>query len=193
MSQITTPFLKNHIVFSSIDHPGKLSVIYYTNPFICDMHCFYCHNRNESIELLKKGHKEVLEVLKINELIKSIQFYKLLGAELIIISGGEPLFNKKFIKFIKKYRKELDLPIRIDTNGQSPEIMEELDGLVNGYAIDIKIKSLDFIYEEEHKKDVEKKLGIKDINKYVDNLKRSIDIAIDLPYTLIRESGAGLL
>jgi len=187
MSSAYTPFLKNNVVFSSRDHPGLFSVVYFTNPLICNMGCYYCHNRNESIHLLKDGHEEVLEKFKYKEFINSLEFYKTLGAELVVISGGEPLFNNRFIKFIKKFRNVIDLPVRIDTNGQLPEIMQEIGTYVDGYAVDIKIKIKDK-YEEEEKSIYEKKLGIKNIYRYIENLNKAIDIAQKYKYSLIRKS-----
>lgn len=185
MPKVVTPFLKNHVVFSSIDHPGILSTLYYTNPLVCNMYCFYCHNKNEYISLLKSGDKSALDFLLLEEFFDSVKFYKMLGSELVIFSGGEPLFNRKFLNFIKKYRKYIDLPVRIDTNGMNPDVMEELSGLVDGYAIRIKVKDIYNDKDEEQISYVRDKLGVKNPVEYFVKVRRSIELSAGLPFTII--------
>ena len=55
--------------------------------------------------------------------------------------GGEPLFKNDIIPFIKKI-KLLGYAVKIDTNGSTPEILEEIvvNKLADFIAMDLKTK-----------------------------------------------------
>lgn len=129
MLKTETPFYSSFIPLSTIDSPGRLSLVLFTDFNVCNLYCRSCHNRM---------NKSYSEFLSLDELISIIEYYKTLGVDLLIISGGEPLFNDSFIDFLKRYRNEISLPIRIDTNGTLPDKMLEVFDYVDGYAVDIK-------------------------------------------------------
>lgn len=179
-----TPFLRNSVILSDKDHPGKLAVVLFVNTLICNMNCIFCHNKNDTIYRLKNGDNEVLKTLTIGELMKELEFYEMFDFELVIICGGEPTVNRKFIKFIEKHRKLIEHPIRIDTNGQHIDNIKFLKQYAEGFAINIKV-DIDRNYSKKEIEYIEKSLGIRSFNIYKENLKKAIDLCYNMPYTII--------
>ena len=111
---------------SLIDYPGKVaSVIFFPG---CNLRCPYCHNPD-----LVYGRTEGL--LHRNEVIEYVKFRApLLGG--VVLSGGEPLLYPDTPDFIKIIRNASGLPVKMDTNGLTPHILENLD--VDYIALDFK-------------------------------------------------------
>jgi pyruvate formate lyase activating enzyme len=115
---------------SFVDFPGKLSAVVFTPG--CNMNCFYCHNRM----LISSGNSE--------ELVDEDSFLDMLSdrkgfLDGVVVSGGEPTLQKDLGDFIKKV-KGLGYPVKLDTNGTNPKVIESLidKGLVDYIAMDIK-------------------------------------------------------
>jgi pyruvate formate lyase activating enzyme len=174
-----TPFLKNHILFSCGDHPGKLALIVYVNVLKCNLNCMDCHNKNEA----KKSNETMRRMTNVQ--FKDRLFIgKSMGCELLVISGGEPtIYTEQIIEAI--IENNVGLPIRIDTNGQFPESIDTLKKVANGFAIDIKIPILKK-YTDEQEERFSKILGISDVKKYADNLRKVIRKVDAMPLTLYR-------
>lgn len=113
-----------------LDHPNKVSLIVYTNK--CNWSCFGCHNMRRLAKIDSKlaiSTKEVIEKLNSNLI------------DLLIISGGESLLlDDILVNELKEIRKESKKPIRIDTNGSLPKMVNYLKEkkLVDGFAVDVK-------------------------------------------------------
>lgn len=113
-----------------LDYPGHIAcTIFFGN---CNLRCPFCHN----MELVtnpehfpKFTKEEILDFLKERK-------GKLNG---VAITGGEPLLNVDIEDLLKPI-KELGYPIKLDTNGFFPEMIEKLidDNLVDKFAMDIK-------------------------------------------------------
>ena len=181
-----SPFLKVETPVTFKDQPGVQSALLYTDIRVCNLNCYQCHNRSayrgSGGKFLYKELKEKLEMLK------------LLGVELIIISGGEPTLEKKLPEGLG-FIKDLGFKIRIDTNGTFPEVVEELinSELVDGFAVDIKIPLLSnytpnqlrrfktILYSSSEVPDEK-------ISKYVERVKRTKRLIEEssLPYNLFR-------
>lgn len=58
----------------------------------------------------------------------------------IVLSGGEPTMQSELPGFLRELRIATGLPVRLDTNGSTPEILEELlaEELLAGVAMDVK-------------------------------------------------------
>lgn len=110
------------------DYPGYIAAVIFTQG--CNFRCTYCHNselipdRSGSID-----EREVLDYLNGKK-------YFLDG---VVITGGEPTFQKDLLPFIKKIKK-MGLLVKLDTNGSRPDIVEELinEKLVDCIAMDLK-------------------------------------------------------
>ncbi len=114
---------------SAVDYPGNICSTIFTAG--CNFRCPYCHNPelvNVPEDLETVSEQEVLEHLENRKNI----------LDGLCITGGEPLiFDLK--EFLKKV-KELELKVKLDTNGTNPERLKNLiDGeLIDYVAMDIK-------------------------------------------------------
>jgi len=113
--------------FNLIDYPGKIAAVVFTPG--CDYRCPACHAKplfNEDV------------------LVSEDEFFKYLDGVRqwvngVVICGGEPTLQPDIIPFITGL-KALNLPVKLDTNGGSPEVLKRLlaAGLVDYAAMDVK-------------------------------------------------------
>jgi pyruvate formate lyase activating enzyme len=111
-----------------IDYPGKVAAMIYT--IGCNFRCPYCHNPELVDETADELNGDaILEFLK--------ERRKLLDG--LVITGGEPTMHEDLPLFMKKV-KDLDLLIKLDSNGTNPEMLKKLyaEGLIDYLAMDIK-------------------------------------------------------
>jgi pyruvate formate lyase activating enzyme len=116
---------------SFIDYPGKLSCVCFLSG--CNFDCPYCHNpglvKGESStesEWDEKGFFCFLEERK--------------GfLDGVVVSGGEPTLRNGLFSLCEKI-KALGYPVKLDTNGSRPAVIEGLirQELVDYIAMDIK-------------------------------------------------------
>ena len=142
-----------------LDWEGKVACTIYLAG--CDFRCPYCHNRD--LVLRPEEVEEINEKYVIGYIEENSDFLD--GA---VISGGEPLMNKDLAGLIKKLRK-LGMKIKIDTNGNHPDELDDLvgAGLVDFVAMDIKC-SLNERYNVAA-----------DSNVDIERIKRSIRVIMD--------------
>ena len=139
-----------------LDFPEKMACMIFTRG--CNFKCPFCHNGPLVLNKTKEGfinESEIFEYLKKRK--------KLLDG--VVVSGGEPLLQRDIKTFITKI-KDLGYKVKIDTNGTSPLLLEELinEGLVDYVAMDIKN-----VFEK-----YPKITGCRNVN--IDNIKKSINI-----------------
>jgi len=115
---------------SFVDYRGKVAAVIFTCG--CNMDCFYCHNRDI---ICKEGKQCLYSDGEILQLLA--QRGKFLDG--VVISGGEPTMQPDLEEFIKEV-KQLGYPVKLDTNGTSPELVERLiqKQLIDFIAMDIK-------------------------------------------------------
>lgn len=113
--------------FTLLDYPNKSACILWFAG--CNMRCLYCYNPEI---VLGKGS---LTFEKILSFLKSRK--NLLDA--VVFSGGECLLHKKIISLIEEVKK-MGFLVKIDTNGSSPKIMQELlnQEIIDYVALDFK-------------------------------------------------------
>jgi pyruvate formate lyase activating enzyme len=111
---------------STIDYPGRLSAVVFTNG--CNYDCWYCHNRQ-----LIDATAENIPLNDIIAFLKRRQT-KLSG---LVIGGGEPTLQKDLPDFIRMV-KDMGYHVKLDTNGSNPEMLACCLGLVDYVAIDYK-------------------------------------------------------
>ena len=114
--------------FSLLDYDEKVSVVLFSPA--CNFRCPFCHN-GES-------------VLNSNTPIPFEEIYQFLKSRVglidaVVFTGGEPTLMPELKERIKLV-KELGFLIKLDTNGTSPDILEDLinEGLLDYVAMDIK-------------------------------------------------------
>lgn len=116
---------------SLIDYPGKLSsVIFFAG---CNFDCPYCHNPE-----LAKGCAACpadLSAAHICDFLKQRQGF----LDGVVVSGGEPTLQPDLPDLCKKI-KGFGYPVKLDTNGSRPKLLEQLIDarLVDYIAMDLK-------------------------------------------------------
>jgi len=115
---------------SLIDFPGKISAVIFTRG--CPFRCPYCHNP----QLVDP--ERYAQIIPEDQVIRHLQLRKgkLQG---VVLSGGEPTAQIGLLRFLEKLAP-LGYPVKLDTNGVYPKILEEAirRGLVQYLAMDIK-------------------------------------------------------
>jgi pyruvate formate lyase activating enzyme len=114
-----------------IDFPGKISCVLFTSG--CNFTCPYCHNPD-----LVRGQFKQSVALKEESIYDFLEKRKgfLDG---VVISGGEPTLHRDLSTICHNIKK-MGYPIKLDTNGSRPEILERLirNRSVDYIAMDIK-------------------------------------------------------
>ena len=112
---------------SLVDWQGKIVSTIFT--IGCNFRCFWCHNQDLVFGRVREIPEEIiLKKLKKNKWIDGV-----------CITGGEPTIQKDLETFLSRI-SELGLPVKLDTNGTHPEILQSLirKKLVQFIAMDIK-------------------------------------------------------
>lgn len=152
------------------DFPGYVSCIIFTQG--CNYKCPFCHN--SSLIPITKGLLDSKYVLDYINKRKNI-------LEGVVITGGEPTIHQDLKTFIKKI-KDLNLKIKLDTNGNNPKVLKELlnENLLDYVAMDIKntFESYDITSGT--------KVNIKNVKESIKILKES-DIDYEFRTTIVKE------
>ena len=113
-----------------LDYPGHIACTIFFGR--CNLRCPFCHN----MELVT--NPEHFPTFSIEDILKFLRERKgrLNG---VAITGGEPLLNKDIAELLRPI-KDLGYPIKLDTNGFFPDMIEKLidEKLVDMFAMDIK-------------------------------------------------------
>lgn len=141
-----------------LDYPGILASGIFTGG--CNFRCPFCQNADLVI------NPDTTPVISEEEVLSHLRKRKNI-IKGICISGGEPTLQKDLRDFIIKCR-ELDLKVKLDTNGYRPDVMIGLieEGLIDYVAMDIKSAPADYS-------------KITDVNIDTDVIKRSVDYLIN--------------
>lgn len=117
---------------SLIDYPGLIACVLFVPG--CNYNCFYCHNRS-----LIDGTHDLIKTGVVEDFLK-----KRLGMlDGVVITGGEPTLQSDLISYMRMI-KDLGYKIKLDTNGSSPQIIEQIlkNDLCDYFAVDYKAPSL---------------------------------------------------
>ncbi|MFC1478290.1 anaerobic ribonucleoside-triphosphate reductase activating protein [Candidatus Margulisiibacteriota bacterium] len=122
---------------SFVDYPGKIcTVIFFPG---CQFRCPFCQNP-ALVSNRTPASADINSVRTILEKRKHL-------LDGICITGGEPLLHHKELRELIQAVKEIDrgsdnppFAVKLDTNGYSPDILEELlkDNVLDYIAMDIK-------------------------------------------------------
>ena len=112
---------------SLLDFPKKIAAIVFTQG--CNFRCGYCHNA----ELLDFSADAKVKEDEFFDFLKTRKG-KLDG---VVITGGEPTVQSGLKDFVLKI-KDLGFEVKLDTNGTNPKVLNELNGLIDYIAMDIK-------------------------------------------------------
>lgn len=116
--------------FSLIDYPGKAAAVVFAAG--CNFRCPWCHNPQLVLGGPGMGGPAEREVLAFLERRRG----QLQG---VVVSGGEPTLQQDLPCFLAEV-KAMGYPIKLDTNGSRPTMLERLldAGLLDFIAMDIK-------------------------------------------------------
>jgi len=173
-------FSKN-IIRSFKDLPNKTSLVIHS--IGCNLNCYQCFNYealvHNPLDICNKSY--ILDQIKLNGYL----------VDAIIISGGEFLLNdiNEITLFLKKLKEVFDGLIIINTNGTSPNKMQELIDInqVDGFHTDMKLPY--------HLLDIEKDLelikaivGEELTANEINNILQSLELTVqcDKGYSQIR-------
>lgn len=99
----------------------------------CNFHCPFCHSAN-TVPVVSHPEGEIPWDIVETELADR-------GGWLdgIVVTGGEPTIHSGIGEMLERLR-ELEFPVKLDTNGSSPETIKGLveQGLVEHVALDVK-------------------------------------------------------
>jgi pyruvate formate lyase activating enzyme len=114
-----------------IDYPGKLSCGIFLSG--CNFDCPYCHNP-ELVGGCSRRSSE-FEPDSVYRFIETRRGF----LDGVVISGGEPTLQADLYDLCR-HIKEMDYPVKLDTNGSRPQVLERLiaDELVDYIAMDLK-------------------------------------------------------
>ena len=113
-----------------LDYPGRLSAVLFLGN--CNFRCAFCQNK--SLVLEPESQPTILEDEVLYFLKKRSNLLQ--G---VCITGGEPTLSPDLPNFIAKI-KAIGLPVKLDTNGYLPDVIQNLlsDKLIDMIAMDIK-------------------------------------------------------
>ncbi len=113
--------------FTLLDYPHKSACILWFAG--CNMRCLYCYNPEI---VLGKGTLSFEEILAFLHSRKNL-------LDAVVFSGGECLLHKKIIPLIEEVKK-MGFLVKIDTNGSSPKVMQQLlsENQIDYIALDFK-------------------------------------------------------
>lgn len=111
-----------------LDFPGRVACTVFLGG--CDFRCPFCHNSS-----LITGGEAVMDDEELLKFLKKRQ--GLLDG--VAFTGGEPLLRRDLAPLLEKIRA-LGFGVKMDTNGNHPDVLKELvgKGLVDYVAMDIK-------------------------------------------------------
>jgi len=116
---------------SLIDYPGKVSSVIFCSG--CNFDCPYCHN-----PALVPGQAACPNELDTNAVYGFLdQRRNFLDG--VVVSGGEPTLQPDLVDLCRKI-KDFGLPVKLDTNGSRPRVLQHLieADLVDYIAMDLK-------------------------------------------------------
>ena len=114
---------------SFIDYPGRVAAVVFFQG--CNFCCPYCHNA----QLIPQNNAAAFNGEEILQRLHARRG-KLSG---VVLTGGEPTLQTGLLPFCQSLQ-EMGYPVKLDTNGSNPELLEELieKQKINYVAMDIK-------------------------------------------------------
>lgn len=151
------PHAAGFIPVSMVDWEGKIAAIIFLSG--CSFRCPYCHNP----ELIEKGGAPSISWEKISAHLSKKKGW----IDGVVITGGEPTINDDLEAMVAAVR-ELDLLVKLDTNGCRPKMVDKLlsEGQIDFLAIDIKAS---FSRYDD----------VTGVKNQANNIRQTIDIALD--------------
>ena len=111
-----------------LDWPGRLAATVFLGG--CNLRCPYCHNPE-----LVGGARRAIGIDEVLAHVREKQGW----LDGVVVTGGEPTASPGLRDLLRALKDER-APVKLDTNGTNPEVLEGLlaDGLVDFVALDVK-------------------------------------------------------
>ncbi len=155
-----------------LDFPGRVACTVFTG--LCDFRCPFCHN----FELVDGRAPAVMEEEELLSFLKKRQ--GLLDG--VAVTGGEPCLHRDLPDLLSRIR-DLGFAIKLDTNGNHPEILRQVleRKLADYVAMDIK--------NRPEKYPVTIGLGSFDLSRVRESISLVMEAAPDYEFrtTVVRE------
>lgn len=134
-----THTIKSVIKTSFLDWRGKISTVLFLGG--CNFRCPYCHNKDLVL------YPQNINNIPLNNVINII-LHNHGWVDGIVITGGEPTLNPHYLTHLTHTLRKTGLPIKLDTNGSHPAILEYLieNSLIDYVAMDFKAPLRDDAY-----------------------------------------------
>lgn len=151
---------KGFIETSFVDWPGRVAAVVFLPG--CNYRCGWCHNR----DLVERP--EALGDIPVDHVLKRLTQLKD-WVDGVVITGGEPAIHPDLHSITQRFAGA-GFPVKLDTNGSHPEIIESLlkQGLLEGISMDIKSRL-----------DPESYAHASGVRVDVEAVKRSIKLILD--------------
>lgn len=111
-----------------LDYPGKIACTVFLSG--CNLRCPFCHNASLVLP------RRLSPVMTQEELLVFLRS-RVRRLDGVCITGGEPTLYHDLPELIEEIR-ELGFSVKLDTNGSSPEMLQNILPLVDYVAMDIK-------------------------------------------------------
>lgn len=144
-----------YISASFLDWEAHISAVIFISS--CNFRCPWCHNSD-----LVFSRTEPIEIRSILDDIKRRKMF----LDGVVVSGGEPTMSPHLIPLLQEI-KAIGLPVKLDTNGSFPTVLEDI----------LRAKLVDYVAM-----DVKSPLNVDDLRKVTGvevspkDLKRSIEL-----------------
>jgi pyruvate formate lyase activating enzyme len=166
--------VKGFLETSLLEWPGNIcSVVFLPG---CNLRCPFCHN---TPLVLDPSRLTTIPFTKVQEQLHELEDW----IDGVCVTGGEPTIHENLPALLRRF-KDLNLPIKLDTNGSNPAMIESLirDKLIACVAMDIKAPLVTNYYARLTGCD----LDLKAVKKSI-NLIRSSSIQAIFRMTVVPE------
>ena len=123
--------IKSFLGTSVIEYPGKISSVVFIGG--CNLRCPFCYNLDLVLPELVGKIPDIPPEQIIEELKKRKGFI-----DGVSFTGGEPLLWPGTPEFLRRIKEEVEIDIKIDTNGTLPDRLREILPFVDYISMDIK-------------------------------------------------------
>lgn len=125
-----SPNILGFVKTSLVDYPNKVASVIFLGG--CNFKCKFCHNP----ELIAN---KTINSIDIDGVFAYLEKRKDV-IDGVCVTGGEPTVTKGLVNFVEKIKK-LGYPIKLDTNGTNPVMLEKMldQNLIDYVAMDIKM------------------------------------------------------
>lgn len=127
---MTMPEIKGFIDLSLVDWDGRVSSVIFLPT--CNLRCPFCYNTKLVLSPEKMPSIPFHEIQSYLEERKG-------WIDGVVITGGEPTLHSQLPNLCREIKK-LGLPIKLDTNGTNPQVLQKLveHHLIDYVAMDMK-------------------------------------------------------